>query len=124
MLMLKNNHLKMNNHNQTKTIFLKFCYFSLAILLFSCKADAVKKEKPLEINNVVTEVEKTEKNNGKKIIFFGDSLTAGYGLEDVENAFPGLIQRSIDSLHLNYTVVNSGISGETSSGGKNRIDWV
>jgi acyl-CoA thioesterase-1 len=122
--MLKNNHLKMNNHNQTKTIFLKFCYFSLAILLFSCKADAVKKEKPLEINNVVTEVEKTEKNNGKKIIFFGDSLTAGYGLEDVENAFPGLIQRSIDSLHLNYTVVNSGISGETSSGGKNRIDWV
>tara|TARA_R110002153_G_scaffold51985_9_gene145943 strand:+ start:834 stop:1574 length:741 start_codon:yes stop_codon:yes gene_type:complete len=123
--MLKNNHLKMNIHNQTKTIFLKFCYFSLAILLFSCKADTPKKEKQSEINNNNSiEIEKTEKNTTKKIIFFGDSLTAGYGLDDVENAFPGIIQRNIDSLQLNYTVVNSGVSGETSSGGKNRIDWV
>ena len=122
--MLKNNHLKMNIHNQTKTIFLKFCYFSLAMLLFSCKSDTPKKEKPLEIDNNAIEIEKTKKNTTKKIIFFGDSLTAGYGLDDVENAFPGIIQRNIDSLQLNYTVVNSGVSGETSSGGKNRIDWV
>ena len=122
--MLKNNHLKMNIHNQTKTIFLKFCYFSLAILLFSCKADTPKKEKQLEIKNDIIKVEETEKTTTKKIVFFGDSLTAGYGLDDVENAFPGIIQRSIDSLELNYSVINSGVSGETSSGGKNRIDWV
>ncbi|TRO63322.1 arylesterase [Christiangramia sabulilitoris] len=61
--------------------------------------------------------------NSKVILFFGDSLTAGYGLEQGE-AFPEIIQEKIDSLNLNYKVVNAGLSGETTSGGKNRIDWV
>jgi acyl-CoA thioesterase-1 len=56
-------------------------------------------------------------------VFFGNSLTAGYGL-DTEEAFPALIQNRIDSLQLNYTVVNSGLSGETTTSGKNRLDWV
>lgn len=59
----------------------------------------------------------------KTILFFGNSLTAGYGLEPDE-AFPALIQHRIDSLGLNYTTVNGGVSGETSSGGKGRIDWI
>ncbi|MGJ8744844.1 arylesterase [Polaribacter sp.] len=67
----------------------------------------------------------TSKNTATKtIVFFGDSLTAGYGLEDVNDAFPGIIQQKIDSLDLKYSIVNSGVSGETTSGGKNRIDWV
>ncbi|MBT8295876.1 MAG: arylesterase, partial [Gramella sp.] len=61
--------------------------------------------------------------NTKVILFFGDSLTAGYGLEQGE-AFPEIIQQKIDSLSLDYKVVNAGLSGETTSGGKNRIDWV
>lgn len=61
---------------------------------------------------------------GKKtILFFGDSITAGLGV-DKSRAFPALIQRKIDSLGLNYTVVNGGLSGETSAGGLRRIDWV
>src|SRR6187200_1681478 len=56
----------------------------------------------------------------KTILFFGNSLTAGYGL-DVSEAFPALIQARIDSLKLPYKVVNAGLSGETSAGGKNRI---
>ena len=59
----------------------------------------------------------------KTIVFFGNSLTAGYGLSP-EQAFPALIQKKIDSLGLPYQVVNAGISGETSSGGKTRIDWI
>jgi acyl-CoA thioesterase-1 len=59
----------------------------------------------------------------KTILFFGNSLTAGYGLDPTE-AFPALIQQKIDSLALPYKVVNAGNSGETSSGGKNRIDWL
>ncbi len=58
------------------------------------------------------------------ILFFGNSLTAGYGLEDPATAFPSLIQKRIDSLGLPYTVVNAGVSGETSSGGNSRIDWI
>ena len=57
------------------------------------------------------------------ILFFGDSITAGYGLEE-GRAFPALIQQRIDSLGLPYKVVNSGLSGETSAGGLRRIDWV
>lgn len=59
----------------------------------------------------------------KTIIFFGNSLTAGYGLTPSE-AFPAIIQKKIDSLGLPYQVINAGVSGETSSGGLTRIDWI
>ena len=59
----------------------------------------------------------------KTILFFGNSLTAGYGLQPSE-AFPALIQRKIDSLNLPYKVINAGLSGETSAGGTNRVDWI
>ena len=62
-------------------------------------------------------------SNRKRIIFFGNSLTAGYGITPDE-AFPALVQEKIDSLQLPYTVVNAGLSGETSSGGLGRIDWI
>jgi acyl-CoA thioesterase-1 len=65
----------------------------------------------------------TANGNMKSILFFGNSLTAGYGVEPSE-AFPALIQSKIDSMHLPYKVINAGLSGETSAGGKNRIDWV
>jgi acyl-CoA thioesterase-1 len=63
-------------------------------------------------------------SNKRSILFFGDSLTAGYGLDDPSDAFPGVIQRKIDSLKLPYTVVNAGVSGETTAGGLGRIDWI
>lgn len=59
----------------------------------------------------------------KSILIFGDSITAGYGIEP-QQAFPALIQEKIDSLGLNYEVINGGVSGETSAGGLRRIDWV
>lgn len=107
-----------------KKIFLKLCYFSLLFLLISCKTESTKKNET-QVNAVnKKEANTTDKEITKKIVFFGDSLTAGYGLDDVNDAFPGLIQQNIDSLNLSYTVVNSGISGETTAGGKGRIDWV
>jgi acyl-CoA thioesterase I len=60
----------------------------------------------------------------KTILFFGNSLTAGYGLEDPDEAFPAVIQKKIDSLGLPYKVVNAGLSGETTAGGVNRINWL
>ena len=59
----------------------------------------------------------------KTIVFFGNSLTAGYGLSP-EEAFPAIIQKKIDSLALSYQVINAGVSGETSSGGNTRINWI
>jgi acyl-CoA thioesterase-1 len=66
----------------------------------------------------------TTASNKKTILFFGDSLTAGYGLDDPSYAFPGVIQHKIDSLKLPYTVINAGVSGETTAGGLGRIDWI
>jgi len=64
-----------------------------------------------------------EQNNSKTILFFGNSLTAGYGV-GVDGAFPALIQNRLDSLDLGYKVVNAGLSGETTSGGLSRLGWV
>ncbi len=58
-----------------------------------------------------------------RILFFGDSLTAGYGLSE-EQAFPALVERQLEKRTGNYEVINAGLSGETSAGGNSRIDWV
>jgi acyl-CoA thioesterase-1 len=57
------------------------------------------------------------------ILFLGTSLTAGYGL-DADQAYPAVIARRLDSLHLNYEVVNAGVSGETSADARNRVAWL
>lgn len=59
----------------------------------------------------------------KVILFFGDSLTAGYGLSP-EEAFPALAEKQLVKNGKNAKIVNAGLSGETSAGGVTRIDWV
>jgi acyl-CoA thioesterase I len=59
----------------------------------------------------------------KTILILGDSLAAGLGVERGE-AFPALLQKKIDAAGLPYTVVNAGVSGDTSADGLGRIDWV
>jgi acyl-CoA thioesterase-1 len=59
----------------------------------------------------------------RTIVFFGDSLTAGYGIAQ-EAAFPALIQEKIDAAGRPWRVVNAGLSGETTSGGVRRLDWI
>ena len=61
----------------------------------------------------------------RTVLFYGDSLSAGYGLEDPAGlSFPGLIQTKITAASLPYRVVNAGLSGETTAGGLRRIDWI
>lgn len=57
-----------------------------------------------------------------RIVILGDSITAGYGL-DPSQAYPALLQQKIDAAGLPFTVVNAGISGDTTSGGLRRIAW-
>ncbi|MDX5586237.1 MAG: arylesterase [Aureibaculum sp.] len=107
-----------------RPIFLKFCYFIISLLLLSCGGDAAKKEKNEQLETSETESTTATNTGSKTILFFGDSLTAGYGLDDINDAFPAIIQSTVDSLGLDYTVINSGLSGETSAGGRSRIKWV
>src|SRR5690349_18856531 len=57
-----------------------------------------------------------------KIVAFGDSLTAGYGLSP-EESYPSLLQKRLATDGFNYEVVQAGIPGDTSAGGVRRIDW-
>jgi acyl-CoA thioesterase-1 len=59
----------------------------------------------------------------KAVIFYGDSITAGYGI-GTEFAFPNLIGERLKENGVEVEVVNAGLSGETSAGGLTRIDWM
>ena len=58
-----------------------------------------------------------------KIVAFGDSLTAGYGLASERESYPALLQKKLDADGFKYEVINAGVSGDTSAGGLRRIDW-
>jgi acyl-CoA thioesterase-1 len=88
-----------------------------ALLLSSCGSSTEQKQ------TVVAKTESSQKKPDQKtILFFGNSLTAAYGI-DQEDGFAGLTQARIDSLGLNYRVINGGLSGETTAGGLSRLDW-
>jgi len=57
-----------------------------------------------------------------RIVFLGDSLTAGLGL-DAEQSVPSLVQKHLDAEGYKYDVVNAGVSGDTSAGGVRRLEW-
>ena len=101
---------------------LKFSYFFVFILLISCGESKTKQETG---DNEVVDIQSDTIAHtiGKTIVFFGNSLTAGMGL-DPNEAFPALIQQKLDSLQLDYKVINAGLSGETTASGKNRLNWV
>ncbi len=105
-------------------------FFSTLIFVFLIISCGSKSEKTSEVTDKMLDKEaltsvKTVKNGPpkKSIIFFGNSLTAAYGL-DPSQGFVGLIRKKIDSLGLHYKVVNAGLSGETTAGGNTRIDWI
>ncbi len=95
-------------------------YFLFMLIMTSCGNN----NSPANTDQKADSTTTTTISNKKTILFFGDSLTAGYGLDDPSDAFPGVIQRKIDSLKLPYTAVNAGVSGETTAGGLGRIDWI
>lgn len=97
--------------------------WAIAVLVFftiACNSGKQTENKQLADSSSTSNETKTALKN---ILFFGTSLTAGYGLDPSE-AFPALIQNKIDSLNLPYKVINGGLSGETSAAGKSRIDWL
>ncbi|MBD1396140.1 arylesterase [Pontibacter sp. JH31] len=106
----------------------KFICFSIALLLTlsGCEQGGTTEQVAVEQQvqtDTTSKVAAPKNERIKTIVFFGNSLTAGYGLEP-DQAFPALIQERIDSLGLPYKAVNAGLSGETSAGGRSRIDWL
>lgn len=103
---------------------IKFCYIILPLFLLSCGDSAREKSADRQSAEEQSESIGQTEMKSKVLLCFGDSITAGYGLADSNDAYPALLQQKIDSLHLDYTVINSGVSGETTAGGRSRIEWV
>ncbi len=99
------------------TLGLSFIY--LALLSFGCGSSGTAKSaaanKPIEVPQIIS--------NRPKVVAFGDSLTAGFGLLEKES-YPYLLQEKLKSDGYDYEVVNAGVSGDTTIGGLERIDWV
>lgn len=92
-------------------------FISAAVFLGACDSSQAKMEKPAE------NVPMPKINSDKpKIVAFGDSLTAGFGVAEKES-YPYLLQEKLNADGYNYEVVNAGVSGETSAGGLDRVDW-
>lgn len=120
----ENNELLLNMPTTVISKLLKFCYFIMVFLLVSCGETDTKKTEDTSVSVEQPSDTKQTKAIGKTILCFGDSITAGYGLNDTNDAYTGVLQERIDSLKMDYKVINSGVSGETTAGGKSRIDWV
>lgn len=101
-----------------KGLFTSAFLLILGLTVVSCS------EKKTETTQTKTLTEKPTEtvSENKTILFFGNSLTAAYGI-DPEDGFAGLTQNRIDSLGLGYKVINGGLSGETTAGGLSRLDW-
>lgn len=96
----------------------------LALLAIGCRDDAsVRQNQRSSLGDGVSagEVHSTEAR--RRVLFFGDSITSGYGL-DPQEAYPALLQNRIDDLGWPFEAVNAGLSGETTAGGLRRIDWM
>lgn len=111
----------------------KYLRIAALVFIYTCISACTQPENtPASINeersaegttSLASGTEAQQSQSAQHILFFGDSITAGYGLE-LEQAFPALVQEKINEAELPFTVTNAGLSGETSSGGLNRIDWL
>jgi len=100
-----------------------FYCFLLLTLSTSCGDSSNKKTTTSVANIEASDSLQISKTKDKVILCFGNSLTAGMGL-NIDEAFPAVLQSKLDSLGLSYQVINAGLSGETTSSGKNRVSWV
>ena len=108
-----------------QTLYSVISGWMLLLTVWACGSSDQSNQSQKETNTASSTAEKpaTPVSKKKTIIFYGNSLTAGYGVEPSQ-AFPALVEQKIDSAGLNYDVVNAGLSGETTAGGLSRISWV
>ncbi len=108
-------------------LFIYLLFMSFVIGTTACSnSDSTTDKAPTEkttSKEVIKAPEAPQKASQKTVLFYGNSLTAGYGLSPTQ-AFPALLQEKMKAANLNFRAINAGLSGETTAGGLGRIDWV
>ena len=94
--------------------------FTLAGTLL-CSVASAAQQAP--VPSAAADAAQPARADSQVVLFFGDSITAGYGIDPAQ-AFPALIQQKTDALGWRFKVVNAGLSGETTAAGLRRIDWI
>lgn len=95
----------------------------VAVVCASCgQPEAIRTAHEAEPAAASPAAESPSSSSAPRIVFLGDSLTAGYGLAKDESV-PALIQKRLKDAGYPYEVVNAGVSGDTSAGGLNRLEW-
>ena len=95
---------------------------AVSVLVAGCGREHDTSERAPELREVSTSPAATPSAARPRIVFLGDSLSAGYGVTK-EQSIPSLVQKHLDAEGYNYEVVNQGVSGDTSAGGVSRLDW-
>lgn len=116
-------NISFQSHSQVMTIksFFRTFSYCLVCAAMACSSPSdTNSPTPPEAESV--DAIKTAQTM-KKVLCFGNSLTAGYGL-DRDSAFTSILQRRIDSLGWPAEIINAGVSGETTSGGLSRLEWM
>ena len=91
--------------------------------LIACNREAAPASKTITPSNATASVPaESRRDRLPKVVFLGDSLTAGLGLP-ADQSFPSLIGKKLKEEGLEYEVINAGVSGDTSAGGLRRLDW-
>lgn len=94
----------------------------VSIFLSSLFINCSEKQPELKSKTVESKTVQIQK---KRLIFFGDSLTAGHGLINPDkDSFPSILSENLKKDNFEYDVINAGLSGDTSSGGLSRLEWV
>ena len=91
------------------------------VICASCAQPETERTQEAEVSPP-SPVEHLPSSNAPRIVFLGDSLTAGYGL-DKDASVPSLIQQKLEDAGYPHEVVNAGVSGDTSAGGLSRLEW-
>lgn len=111
-------HLRSTMENFNKLLL----FMLLAYLGFACNSGQAP-DQPAQESTATEATEEAPAEGGSVVLFFGNSLTAAYGLDPAQG-FTGLIQQRVDSLGWPVQVVNAGVTGETTASGESRVDWV
>lgn len=100
-----------------------------APMLWGCPDASYAEKEALDQNQSVTDPQLAQgeavaaADDTIRILALGDSLTAGYGLEDLALAFPARLQTELQAAGYNVEILDAGISGDTTAGGRSRLDW-
>jgi len=94
----------------------------IVLLLAACGRDTTPAPAPAAAPQATTAPEAPQALKAPRIVFLGDSLTAGLGVP-TDQSYPSLIAKRLAAQGLDFEIVNAGVSGDTSAGGLRRLDW-